>query len=326
MAQFTATSDTYLHADGIREELSNMITDISPEETPFYSNIGRGTVQNTYYEWLTDSLAAASTSNAQIEGDDLAAYTDGAARVRLGNYTQIMRKTVIVSGTQRAVNNAGVSDELAYAVAKQGRELKRDLEATLCSEQPANAGSDSAARKTAGFVAFIRTNTDISATASVDPTLSATTKGYPLAGPVNGTARAFTDTILKNVIQKVWTAGGTPKMVIVGPVNKAKASAFTGIADIRKDAPGDRPATIIGAADVYVSDFGKVTFVPSRFSRERDALFVDPEYAECVFLRPFQLEEMAKTGDADKRMLVVEAGLKLSTEAAHGIARDLTTS
>lgn len=326
MAQFTATSDTYLHADGIREELSNMITDISPEETPFYSNIGRGTVSNTYYEWLTDALATAVTSNAAIEGDDLTSYTDGTARVRLGNYTQIMRKTVIVSGTQRAVNNAGVADELAYAVAKQGRELKRDLEFTLTSEQPANAGGPTTARTTAGFEAFIRTNTDISATSSVNPTLSGTTKGYPDAGPVNGTQRAFTETILKSVIQKIWTSGGTPKMVLVGPVNKARASGFTGIADIRKDVPGARAATVIGAADVYVSDFGNVTFVPSRFSRERSALFVDPEYAECVFLRPFQLEEMAKTGDAEKRMLVVEAGLKLSTEAAHGIARDLTTT
>lgn len=329
MAQFTATSDTYLHADGIREELSNMITDISPEETPFYSNIGRSSVSNTYYEWLTDALAAASTTNSRVEGDDLSTspyYSDGTARIRLGNYTQISMKTVIVSGTQRAVDNAGVADELAYNVAKMGRELKRDVEATLCSEQPANAGGPTTARNTAGFEAFVRTNVDKSATSSVDPTLSGTTKGYPDAGPVNGTQRAFTETILKNVIQQVWTSGGTPKMVIVGPVNKARASGFTGIADIRKEAPGARPATLIGAADVYVSDFGNVTFVPSRFSRERSALFVDPEYAETVFLRPFQLEEMAKTGDADKRMLVVEAGLKLSTEKAHGIARDLTTT
>jgi hypothetical protein len=332
-AQFSYTGDTYLFADGIREELSNLITDISPEETPFMSNIGRGSVSNTHYEWLTDALGAASTTNAVIEGADLdggaaeRVYTDATARVRLGNYTQISRKTVAISGSQRAVNNAGVSDELAYQVAKMGKELKRDMESILTSEQPASAGGAPAtARKTAGFEAFIYTNVDMSATGSSDPTLSGTTNGYPNAGPVNGTQRAFTDTILKNVIQQIWTSGGTPKIVLLGPVNKARASTFTGIADIRKEAPGAKPATVIGAVDVYVSDFGNVTFVPSRFSRERSALFVDPEYASVEYLRPFQLEDMAKTGDAEKRMLVVEYGLKLSTEKAHGIARDLTTT
>ena len=331
-AQFSYTGDTYLHADSIRESLSSMIYDISPEETPLFSNIGKGSVDNTYFEWLTDALGSASTTNAAIEGADLdgadaaRVYTDATARVRLGNYTQISRKTVAVSGTHRSVNNVA-GDELAYQVAKMSKELKRDIEATLCSEQPASAGAAPAtARKTAGFEAFIRTNVDKSATGSTDPTLSGTTSGYPNAGPVNGTQRAFTETILKSVIQKIWSSGGTPKMVLVGPFNKAAASAFTGIADIRKEATGSKPATLVGAADVYVSDFGNVTFVPSRFSRERSALFVDPEYAEVVFLRPFQLEEMAKTGDAEKRMLVVEYGLKLGTEKAHGIARDLSTS
>ena len=331
-AQFSYTSDTYLHADSIRESLASMIYDISPEETPFMSNIGKGSVDNTYFEWLTDALGSASTTNAVIEGADLdggaaeRVYTDATARVRLGNYTQISRKTVAVSGTHRAVNNVA-GDELAYQVAKLSKELKRDMESILTSEQPASAGAAPAtARKTAGFEAFITTNVNKSSTGSSDPTLSGTTNGYPNAGPVNGTQRAFTDTILKDVIAKVWASGGTPKMVLMGPVNKQKASAFTGIADIRKEAPGAKPATIVGAADVYVSDFGNVTFVPSRFSRERSALFVDPEYAEVVFLRPFELVEMAKTGDADKRMLVVEYGLKLGTEKAHGIARDLTTT
>jgi hypothetical protein len=326
MAQFTATSDTYLHADGIREELHNMITDISPTDTPFMSNIGRGSVSNTYYEWLTDSLTAAATNNNQLEGDDITSVTDGTARIRLGNYTQISRKTVAVSGTQRAVDNAGVADELAYNVAKMGRELKRDMETMLTGNYAANPGGPTTARQTAGFEAFIRTNDVRAATNGADPTLSGTTKGYPQTAATDGTQAAFTEGMLKSVIQKVWASGGTPKMALMGPVNKQKASAFTGIASIRKDVPGAAPATIIGAADVYVSDFGNVTFVPSRFSRERSVLIVDPEYAEVVYLRPFELVELAKTGDADKRLLVTEYGLKLSTEAAHGVIADLTTT
>jgi hypothetical protein len=326
MTQFTGSFSTYDAADGIREELGNLIYDLSPTDTPLMSNAGRGSVGNTYFEWLTDSLTAASSTNFVIEGDDLTSYTTASARVRLGNYTAISTKTVLVTDTQREVNNAGVSEELAYQVAKMGKELKRDMEKILCGPQPAAAGDDSNARKTAGFEAFIRTNASRSSTSAGDPTLSGTTKGYPDAAPDDGTARAFTDVILKDVIQQIWTNGGTPKMVIVGPVNKARASGFTGIADIRKDAPGAKPATIIGAADVYVSDFGNVTFVPSRFSREQSALFVDPEYLEVVYLQPFMLKEMARTGLAEKRVLSVEYGLKVSTEVAHGIAADLTTT
>jgi hypothetical protein len=302
-----------------------MIYNIDPEETPFISNVGKESVSATYYEWLTDSLSSAVTTNHVIEGDEVS-FATTADRVRLGNYTQISRKSVLVSGTQRAVNQAGVDDELAYQVAKSGKELRLDMEKRACSQYPAVAGGASTARETAGFECFLTTNTNSSSTSAVAPTLSGTTKGYPNAAPTDGTARAFTDTILKDVIQKVWTSGGKVGMVMVGPVNKVKASAFTGIADIRKDAPGDKPATIIGAADVYVSDFGKVTFVPSRLQREAAALFVDPSYASIVTLRPCELMELAKTGDADKRALIVEWGVKVNTEKAHGVARALTTS
>lgn len=332
MAQFTATSDTYLHADGIREELHNMITDISPEETPLMSNIGSGSVSNTYFEWLTDALAAASTTNSALEGDDLTSYTDGTARIRLGNYTQISRKTVIVSGTQRAVDNAGVADELAYNVAKMGRELKRDVEATLCSEQAANAGGPTTARATAGFEAFIRTNVSKSSTGSTNPTLSGSTSGYPNAGPVLGTLRAVAEQQIKDVAQYIWTEGGNPSncMVLMGPTIKTKMSAFTGIAQIRKDVPGATPATVIGAVEVYVTDFGTLTFTPSRFLRkaasganEGSVLFVDPNYASIAYLQPFYVKDLAATGLSDKKVLAVEWGVKLGTEKAHGIIRDL---
>jgi hypothetical protein len=325
MAFFTGTNTTYIRQDSIREELSDMVYNIDPEETPFISNVGKESVNNTYFEWLTDSLASAVTTNAVVEGDEIG-FATSADRIRLGNYCQISRKAVIVSGTQRQVNQAGVDDELAYQVAKQGKELRLDMEKRACSQYPAVAGNTTTARETAGFECFLTTNTSSSSTGASAPTLSGTTKGYPNAAPVDGTARAFSETILKEVIQKVWTSGGKVGMVITGPVNKARASGFTGIADIRKEAPGTRPATIMGAADVYVSDFGNVTFVPSRLQREAAALFVDPSYASIVTLRPFELMELAKTGDADKRALIVEWGVKVNTEKAHGVARALTTS
>jgi len=330
MTQFTGTFSTYDAADGIREELADLITNISPEETPFVSMIGRGSSSNTYSEWLTDSLSAASSTNFQIEGDDLTGYTTATGRVRLGNYAAISRKTVLVTGTQRAVNNAGLSDELGYQVAKMGKELRLDIEKIVCGPQPAVAGNDTTARKTAGFESFLSvalgSAVNNSSTGTTDPTLSGSTKGYPDAAAVEGTARAFSEVILKDVLKQGWTNGANLRVCIVGPVNKARASGFTGIADIRKEAPGTKQATIMGAADVYVGDFGKVTFVPSRLSREKSALFPDPEYLVLDFVRPYQLEDMAKTGDADKRMLVAEYNLRVTSLAAHGIARDLTTT
>ena len=318
MAIATNTFTTFA-AKGIRENLANIIYNISPEETPFQSNIGKDSVQNTLYEWQTDSLQAAAT-NAQLEGDDITSYDPVTATVRMQNYVQISRKTVVLSATEEIVNKAGRKSELAYQLAKKGAELKRDMELVMVQSQVASAGSTSAARTTGSVLAFIKTNTD---TTGTDPSYST----LPNSLRTDGTVRAFTETILKNVIQKTWTSGGTPKILMTGPVNKQRVSGFAGIAATRYNIEGGaKPATIVGAADVYVSDFGNVTVVANRFQRERDALVLDPEYASVAYLRPFQQIELAKTGDAEKRLLIVEYGLKITSENAHGLAADLTTS
>lgn len=326
MSQTANTFDTFA-AKGIRESLSNVIYNISPEETPFMSNIGRENVKNTYFEWQTDSLAAASTTNAQVEGDDVSSYDSTAATTRIGNYTQVSRKTVLISGTLESVDKAGRRSELAYQLAKRSAELKRDMESIMLTNQAAAAGSagvSTALRKTGSLLAFLATNTD-KGTGGADPVYT-TKPDATRTDATNANLRTFTEAILKTVIQKVWAAGGTPKILMVGPVNKQRVSGFAGIAEIRREVTGNKPGVIIGAADVYVSDFGAVSVVPNRFQRERDAFVLDPEYASVAYLRPFQTVELAKTGDAEKRMIVVEWGLKVNTEAAHGLAADLTTT
>jgi hypothetical protein len=329
MAQFTETFKTY-EVVGRKEDVSEVITDISPEDTPFMSNVGRADISNTYFQWQTDALSAASSTNAVLEGDDITSGNVATATptVMLANYAQISRKTVAVSGTLEATDRYGRGSELAYQTAKMGREIKRDMERILTGPQAANAGAAATARVTAGLEAFLRTNDD-RGSGGTDPTLSGSTSGFPNAHPgdaTGGNQRAFTETILKNVIQKVWASGGSPKILMVGPVNKQRVSTFTGIAGTRYNVKGDSPTTIIGAADVYVSDFGNVSVVPNRFQRERSAFVLDPEYASVAYLRNFQLVDLSKTGDAEKKMLVVEYGLKVDTESAHGIAADLTTT
>ena len=320
MAIVTNTFTTF-DAKGIREDLSNIITNIAPEETPYMSNIRKESISNSLFEWQTDTLAAAAT-NKQLEGDDVTSFDSVTATVRLQNYAQISRKTIVLSATEETVNKAGRKSELAYQIAKRSSELKRDQEFTFLNGAIAAAGNTTTARGTASLQAFIKTNVDMQTNGS-----SPSYTTLPNSSRTDGNVRTFTETILKNVIQQVWTAGGTPKILMVGPVNKQRVSGFAGIASSRFNIDGGaRPATIIGAADIYVSDFGNVSVIAQRFQRERDAFVIDPEYAGVVTLRPYQQIELAKTGDAEKRMLIVEYGHKVYAENAHGIAADLVTS
>ncbi len=321
MAIVANTFQTY-QAKGIREDLNNVISDISPEDTPFMSNIGRAGVSNTYFEWQQDTLATPAT-NAQIEGDDLTSFTAVVPTVRIGNYTQISRKDVIIAGTEdTAVDKAGRKSELAYQLAKKSKEIKRDMETMLLDNVAANAGTTSVARRTAGLGAWIRTAQSIGV-GGVAPSAPASA---PLGTRTDGTQRAFTEALLKDAIQQSWVVGGAPKMLMVGAFNKQAASAFAGIATKTFYTSAVKVTAIIGAADVYVSDFGNLSIVPNRFQRARDAWLLDPEYAKLRFLRPFNTVELAKTGDAEKRMIIVEYGLEVTNEKAHAIVADLTTS
>lgn len=321
MAQPTGTFSTY-QAKGIRENLADIIYNISPIDTPFMNNIGRETASNTYFEWQVDALASPNTSNAVVEGAD-SGGSSSTPTTRLGNYVQISSKDVTVSGTMEAVNKAGRRSELSYQLAKRGAELKRDMESILCSTQAAVAGSDTVARKTAGIEAFITAPNAVRGVGGADPTLSGGTSGYPNAAPTDGTAVAFTETMLKAGLSAVWTSGGSPDIVMVGSGNKQVVSTFAGIATRFRDVPSGKQAEIIGAADVYVGDFGEVTIVPNRFKRNATALILDTEYLGIAYLRNFQTIELARTGDAEKRQILVEYGLKVHNHFAQGIVADL---
>lgn len=319
----SAIANTYTRYDaiGIREALSDVIYNISPEDTPVMSNAGRETVKNTLFEWQTDSLASASSANAQIDGDDVTSFTAVTPTTRLGNYTQISRKDLILSGTLEATDRAGRKSELSYQMAKRSAELKTDIEANITANIAAAAGSTSVARKTGTLLGFIKTNTSKATvgTAGVDPVYTS----IPTGTRTDGTVRQLTETLVKTVAQSLWTNGGTLKMAVMGGQLKQKFSTLTGIATNRFDVRGNKPVSIIGAADLYVSDFGNLSIVPDRFCRTRDILFLDPEMYSICYLRPFQTVELAKTGDAEKRMLLVEWGLKVKNEKGLGGIFDL---
>jgi hypothetical protein len=314
MAQPTNTFDTY-DSVGEREDLSDVIYSISPTDTPFLSSAAKTQATAVLHEWQTDSLAAASTSNAVIEGDE-ATLDASTATTRLSNSTQIMDKTVVITGTQESVDKAGRASELAYQIAKRAKELKRDMEATITGNIAEVGGNSTTARKMGTLGSWVTTNDDLASD-------GASGAGAGNAAHTDGTQRAFTEAQLKSVIKSVWNAGGDPSMVMVGPFNKQKLSGFTGNST-RFDAGAD--ATLYTSVDVYASDFGQLQVVPNRFSRDRDAYVLDMEYWGIAFLRDFSMHELAKTGDSEKRQLLVEATLESRNEAASGLVADLTTS
>lgn len=314
------TVQTYSRV-GIREDLSDMIYDISPTATPFLTGAGRGKVDNTLSEWQVDQLAAPDSSNAVVQGADVTTFAAASPTARHGNYTQISRKLVIVADTVDKVKKAGRKSELAYQTAKRAKELKRDMETILLGNQAASAGSTSVAPTTGSLQAFIKTNVN-EANDGVSPIYTSVPNDVRTAG----TPRAFTKTILDDVLTQCWESGAEVTEVMVGAHNKAVASGFTGIAQHVHNVTGEQKPVIMAAADIYVSDFGTVKIVPNRWMPADVAYFLDYDFVSVDYLRPFKRVPLAKTGDAEKRMLITEYMLKVKNEQALGIAADLTSS
>lgn len=314
------TFQTY-QAIGNRESLADVIFDISPTECPFSSRVKKGKAKATLEEWQTDALDAAA-ANAQVQGDDAVTNT-AVPTVRLRNYCQILSKTARVSGTQEAVDKAGRDSEMAYQVRKRMGELKRDLEFALVRNAQSTAGTASVAATSAGIESWLSTNKT-----SVGTGTAQTTPGYAsgtVLAPTDSTvAGTLTENALKAVIQAIWTAGGDPKMLMVGPATKSKiSSAFTGIATRYLEAMPGKQAQIIGGADIYVSDFGKHEVVPNRFMRDQNILCLDMDYWELAQLRPLTVNPLAKTGDSERKQMLMEVTLKVLNEKASGKVSDI---
>jgi len=316
-----AIYQTY-QSKGNREDLTDMIYNISPTDTPFMSSIGKTSATAVYHEWQTDALAAATLSNAAVEGADATSATL-APTVRIGNRTQIVQKTVQIAGTEQTIDKAGRKSEKAYQLAKASSELKRDMEKIMLANQAAVTGNASTARKLGSIQAWLETNTSVGGGSGATGSDGTTAR-------VSGTDRAFTEPLLKAAVKSAYTQGGTPSVLMVSPTQKQVVSAFAGIAEQRYMAPKDKATTVIAAADFYLSDFGTLGVVPNRFTTAdaddagEQAFVLDPEYLSVAYLRPFQTNELAKTGDSEKTQLLCEFTLEVKNEAAHALIADLT--
>jgi len=298
-----ATAFKTYDATAIREDLSDVIYDISPTDTPFMSSIaGKGSVSNTLFEWQTEALAAAVINNYNVEGADAGtAATTVTARVT--NQTQISKKVVEVSGSHEAVNNAGKKSELAHQLAKASKELKRDMEGSLLANNAAAAGNATTARETRGAAHFITTNVTDAGT--------------------SGTHAAMVEADILAAAEAVWTAGGEASTILLGATNKKLITAMSGRADAIRSV-SDNNTTIQNAVDVYVSDFGTYNIVMDRFCDQDVVYFLDHDMWSVDYLRDFQTVDIARAGDGEKKMLLVEYGLRCGNEAANAKIRYTT--
>ena len=314
MTQATATFDKY-DTTGNREDLSDIIFDVSPSETMILSAIKKGKASNTIHEWQIDSLAAAAV-NAAIEGDDAQSADAISATSKLNNYTQILKKKIVVSGTQeKGMDHAGVRSEMAYQEAKKMKEIKLDAEFAILDNGNALgnvkvAGSASVAREMAPLSGYLITNVSTAGAVS-------TGDGTDLL--TGGADRDLTEALLTSVLALAWENGGDPTMLAVSSTNKGVVSDFAGGSTRHIDT---NTKELVHSIDVYVGDFHTLKVVPCRQLIGDNVFAIDPGYLKLADLRPLSSYDLAKTGDNHKREMVWETTLEVCNEKAHAMITD----
>jgi len=306
MAQVTNTYDSY-DMKGIKEDLQDVIYNITPDETPFYTACKKTKATSTLHEWQTDTLRA-SADNKHVEGDETS-FTEPTASVRLNNRTQIFKNAVIISDTDEGLSKAGRAKEMAYQTLKIAREQKLDIEKALFANNAKVVGSNTVARELAGLGAWITTNTNKGPNGT-DPTAADGTD------PRNaGTARNFDQDQFDDVLQQIWTSGGSADRCYLSPTNMNIALNFTGNNNQRNTVTKGEVAKVV---DLYMTPWGSIEFVPSRENRGEDVFILQSDMWEVPVLRGTKNTELAKTGDASKRQVVTELTLCAKNEASSG--------
>lgn len=308
MAAVSGTTQTYGvgTAGGNREDLEDIIWELEPLETYCLTNFERVTANATYHEWELDTMVAPA-ANRQLEGDD-GTFTSIVSPTRAGNHCQISSKRFLVSGTQQAVKQAGGGSQLKRQVKKQMKELKNDMEYAIVRNQVASAGGASTSRSLGSIETQIATTDNSGNGVRATNSASASTAAFAAGSAVTDgtTTGALQEAKFKEAISLAWTDGGQPNVILCESTQKQVISAFSGIATKYNEVKGNNRATIIGSADMYVSEWGNHTVILHRHVRSSVVLMLDPDYWAIAYLRAPFMEELAKTGDGEKRQLLAE--------------------
>ncbi len=317
MAQPSNTYDSYDNANSIKEDIQDIIYNISPDEVPFMSKSQKTTAKSTLHEWSTDTLRS-SAANAHIEGDDTTA-TAVTGVTRLNNRCQIFKDAIIVSDTDQGLSKIAKDKEMSYQILKAGKAMKLDIEKALFDNNAKVTGSSTAARELAGAPTWLTSNT-VAGSGGSDAT------GDGTDARTDGTQAAFTQANFDTVMQGIWENGGTGiKSCYLSAFQMNKALAFTGNNNQRANVVG-ADERVINSVSIYLTPFGEVSFTPSRENRSRDVFIMQDDTWQVATLRPMKNVELSKTGDNSKRQLTTELTLVCKSEAANGMVADCTTS
>lgn len=317
MAKVRNAYTTY-QATGNREDLSSRIYNIDPFDTPVFNSSSRRTVSNRTFDWQTEKLPAPNGDNARQEGFELD-RSPSTATIRLNNVCQISSRDATVSGSQEAADAAGRPSEMGAQMALNGKALKRDMEIILCSSQPIARGDDATTpvpRKTRGLIHWLKTNAFVPSEAG-EPvvTLPATeTTAYPVI--LEADRVEFTEGMLRTVLGATYNNGAEPGLIVLPPLLKQTFSSFTG-RESSQVMVGQRE--VAATVDIYVSDFGRIKALPSRWIDQTTALFLDPAYLAVAYYRTLRQTPIAKIGDAETRLILAEWGVEMRNEAAHAV-------
>lgn len=329
-----------LQAEGenVREDVSQMISNISPTETPFYTKAGKGEATGDQFDWLVDDLAAAVSNNWHVDGDDFGTTTTGdttTAPGRFFNYLGILKKQVKITRRAEKMAKHGRKSEMAYQIAKKLKEIKRDAETALLTSNAAVAESGTVPAEFASVPTWIMTN-DYFGSGGASATLSSSTYGAPTTDRTAGTARALSEAShLLPAIQAAYTSGGEVEIVLVSPAIKQRLSSYLFAGPASGVGPrvatayqdhGGKPrsgATVTGAVDYYVSDFGFLEIMADRFCPTIHLFILDMSLWKIRFLDGVMVEKLAKTGDHERRHIIMDMTLEATNEAGNALVTDL---
>jgi len=316
------TGTTQVYDIRQREDLHATIETVTPFDTPFFSSIGTGPAcKATYVEFAQDTIRDPNPENAAIEGDNVTPSAKAKPTVR-GNYTQIFDDTISISDTSQAVKTIQTESELVRQRLLAGRALRLDIEARMCGNYASVAGAAGTARKFAGALAWL-TTAALRNGAGANGGWNSGTK--LVAAATAGTNRTFTEALFKQAVRTSYNATeGSRSKVLLSPGLKSLASAFAGIASNTNEVKSSDKVTIVGTADVYVSDQGRHEIVASRYASANNVLIYSPEKWKKRYLQPFGKKELGTTGHNLQEMMKVELTLESINEAANAVIADLT--
>lgn len=319
----TAATKTF-DISTMAEDVEDVIYNISPMDTWMFTNAKKKKASNRYHQWVNDALATPA-ANSQIEGDD-ASYSTAATHTVFGNYLNVSRKTVEVSGTADAVRQYGVAEKFAYEIAKVGKELKRDIEVMLLGNQASTAGAKASARVSAGLETMIAGNRILAGGAANTTGTTPGFSGTTFAAPTDGTAASLTEAVLNSALQAAWEDGGDPSIILCGPVAKRQIAGFGGAqayAGFYNPNQKEAQGAVIAGISAYISDFGSHKVMLSRYCRGRTLFALDPDYVSMAWLRPIKYESLAKVGDGQRGMIIGEWTLVADNPNAHAKVQDI---